>query len=105
MFDSNKKPPVFNEKVPDSSQYWLFRFTLIPAMYERTNSSVSFPTFGGGGIGVLVTKLCPALCNPMDMGFPRQEYGSGLPFPCIVSLFLLLATPVSVQWPFTIVLH
>ena len=35
-----------------------------------------------------VAKLCPALCNPMDcclftlfMGFSRQEYQSGVPFP------------------------
>ena len=41
---------------------------------------------GGGG---LVTKLCPTLANPwtvahqapLSMGFPRQEYWSGLPFP------------------------
>ena len=32
-------------------------------------------------------QLCPTLCNPMDhslplsMGFSRQEYQSGLPFP------------------------
>ena len=38
---------------------------------------------------VLVAKSCPALLDPMDcsrqaplsMGFPRQEYWSGLPFP------------------------
>ena len=37
----------------------------------------------------LVAQLCPTLCDPMDcspqaplfMGFFRQEYGSGLPFP------------------------
>ena len=37
----------------------------------------------------LVAKLCPSLCEPMDcsppgssvVGFPRQEYCSGLPFP------------------------
>ena len=38
----------------------------------------------------LVTQLCPILYNPIDcvahqapvsMGFPRQEYQSGLPFP------------------------
>ena len=36
----------------------------------------------------LVAKLCPILCNPMvacqaplSMGFSRQEYWSGLPFP------------------------
>ena len=40
----------------------------------------------GGG---LVTKLCPTLATPwivahqypLSMGFPRQEYWSGLPFP------------------------
>ena len=38
---------------------------------------------------VLVTQSCPTLCDPMDcsppdssvMGFSRQEYWSGLPFP------------------------
>ena len=38
----------------------------------------------------LAAKLCPTICNPMDymahqtpvsMGFSRQEYWSGLPFP------------------------
>ena len=37
----------------------------------------------------LVTKLCPSLCNPwtvalqapLSMGFPRQEYWSGLLLP------------------------
>jgi len=41
---------------------------------------------GGGG---LVTKLCPTLVTPwieepgrlQSMGFSRQEYWSGLPFP------------------------
>ena len=36
-----------------------------------------------------VAQLCPTLCDPMDcspagllsMGFPRQEYWIGLPFP------------------------
>ena len=40
----------------------------------------------GGG---LVTKSCPTLATqwtvacqiPLSMGFPRQEYWSGLPFP------------------------
>ena len=38
---------------------------------------------------VLVAQLCLTLCNPMDyspsgsfvMGFSRQQYSSGLPFP------------------------
>ena len=37
----------------------------------------------------LVAQLCPTLCNPwtvnpqapLSMGFSRQEYWSGLPFP------------------------
>jgi len=45
-------------------------------------------TQGGGG-GGLVAKLCPTLaipwivaCQaPLSMGFSRQEYWSGLPFP------------------------
>ena len=43
----------------------------------------------GGGGGGLVTKLCPTLVTPwtvarqapLSMGFSRQEYWSGLPFP------------------------
>ena len=41
---------------------------------------------------VLVTQSCPTLCDPMDcsppgsMGFPRQGYWSGLPFPSPGSL-------------------
>ena len=41
------------------------------------------------GGGDLVGKSCPTLATPwtvacqapLSMGFPRQEYGSGLPFP------------------------
>ena len=41
-------------------------------------------------VKVLVTQLCPTLCDPMNciahwappsMGFSRQEHWSGLPFP------------------------
>ena len=43
---------------------------------------------------VLVAQLCPILCNPMDcslpgssvVGFSRQEYWSGLPFPSLGDL-------------------
>ena len=46
----------------------------------------SFLTGGGGG---LVTNLCPTLVTqstvisqaPLLMGFSRQEYWSGLPYP------------------------
>ena len=41
--------------------------------------------------GGLVTKLCPTLVTPwtvachapLSVGFPRQEYWSGLPFPSL----------------------
>ena len=44
--------------------------------------------YGGGG-GGLVAKSCPTLATPwtialqapLSMGFSRQEYWSGLPFP------------------------
>ena len=41
-------------------------------------------------VEVLVTQLCPTLCNPvhcsppgspLSMGFSKQEYWSGLPWP------------------------
>ena len=45
--------------------------------------------FGGGGGGGLVANLCLTLATPwtvacqtpLSMGFPRQVYQSGLPFP------------------------
>ena len=44
--------------------------------------------------GSLVTKLCPTLVTLwtiasqalLSMGFPRQEYWNGLPFPCLGDL-------------------
>ena len=44
---------------------------------------------GGGGGGGLVAKSCPTLAipwtvahqDPLSMGFSRQKYWSGLPFP------------------------
>ena len=44
-----------------------------------------------GGGGSLVTKSCPSLVTtwtvalqaPLPMGFSRQEYWSGLPFPSL----------------------
>ena len=40
-------------------------------------------------VKVLVNQLCPIICDPwtvacqtsLSMGFPRQKYWSGLPFP------------------------
>ena len=53
-----------------------------------THFIIFFKIFHGGG-GGLVTKSCPALVTPwteacqasLSMGFSRQEYWSGLPFP------------------------
>ena len=48
---------------------------------------VNFVTCGGGG---LVAQSCLTHCKPtvalqapLSMGFSRQEYGSGLPFPSL----------------------
>ena len=58
--------------------------SLLPRPTELSPSS---PRFGVGG--GLVAKLCPTLATPwtaarqapLSMGFSRQEYWSGLPFP------------------------
>ena len=50
-------------------------------------SNLSWGRFPGGADG-LVTKPCPAFCDPwtvahqapLSMGFSRQEYWSGVPF-------------------------
>ena len=49
---------------------------------------------GGGGGGGLLAKSCPTLVTPwtvahqapLSMGFSRQEYQSGLPFPSLGDL-------------------
>ena len=49
---------------------------------------------GGGGAGGLVAKSCLTLATPwivahhapLSMGFSRQEYWSGLPFPSLGDL-------------------
>ena len=59
-----------------------------------------FLTCGGGGF---VAKLCPTLATPwtvacqapVSMGFSRQDYRSGLPFPCPGDLPNLGIEPVS----------
>ena len=56
----------------------------MPHIYRSTNMSIS--AYGGGGF---VAKSCPTLATPWtvacqappSMGFSRQEYWSGLPFP------------------------
>ena len=58
--------------------------SLLPRPTELSPSS---PRFGVGG--GLVAKLCPTLATPwtatcqtpLSMGFPRQVYWNGLPFP------------------------
>ena len=56
-------------------------------------SSCNFPVTSLGssmyGVGGLITQSCPTLATPwtvacqapLSMGFSRQEYWSGLPFP------------------------
>ena len=59
---------------------WRDRQPRVTAKIWRRNHSSHKLT----GCCCLVAQLCPILCSPMDyslsMGFPRQEYWSGLPF-------------------------
>ena len=56
---------------------------------------------------MLCAQLCPALCNlwtvalqaPLSMGFPRQEYWSGLLFPSPGDLSEPGMEPVSLGSP------
>ena len=66
--------------------------------------SICIYIYGGGG--GLVTKLCPTLaipwtvaCQaPLSMGFSRQEYWSGLPFPSPWDFLDLRTEPRSPAW-------
>ena len=63
--------------------WWIY---YISFRYKRVIQYYYYNYYDGGG---LVTKLCPALETPLtvahqpplSMGFSRQEYWSGLPFP------------------------
>ena len=69
---------------PSSNTYWLVNWINLFQLSEP-----SIPSFVKIGydhplqvkMKVIVVQSCPTLCNPMDMGFPRQEYWSGLSFP------------------------
>ena len=62
---------------------------------------------GGGGDGGLVAKLCLTLVTPrtvahqapLSMGFPSQEYWSGLPIPPPRDLPNLRIEPASLRSP------
>ena len=68
--------------------YILFLLGLVFLQYIHATqlSSMCPVIYGGGGV---VVKSCPTLTtpwtvacqSPLTMGFPRQEYCSGLPFP------------------------
>ena len=63
-------------------------------------------------VSCLVAKSCPTLCDPITvahqvslfMGFPRQEYWSGLPFPSpgdVPGPGMEPESPVLTGWLFT----
>ena len=62
------------------------REVTLPASETELLCDQLWATCGDGG---LITQLCPTLVTPwtvahqalLSMGFPRQEYWSGLPFP------------------------
>ena len=67
---------------------WLCLFTVSGVISPLFSSSILDTNQPGGG-GGLVSKSCPTPANPwteepgrlQSMGFSRQEYWSGLPFP------------------------
>ena len=62
-----------------------------------------------GGGGGLVTKSCPTFATPwavacqapLSMGFPREEYLSGLPFPSPDDLYALSVSNLKVRYFYT----
>ena len=57
-------------------------------MCTRCQKPLSRPLDRVRVLGVLSRQSCPTPCNapmarqaPLSMGFPRQEYWSGMPFP------------------------
>ena len=78
---------------------------------KRTKLEISFflpSNYFTSSYECSVTQLCPTLCNPKDcspqsssMGFSRQEYQSGLPFPSpgdIPHPVITLVSPLSSAW-------
>ena len=78
--------------------FWsqLKRLSVVPNYLSIFPSQIASVQFSGSVVydslkwRSEVAQSCPALCNPMDsslhqappsMGFSRQEYWSGLPFP------------------------
>ena len=72
-------------RLPNWHTFFFF-FTTSVTVEAKSHLQQHHSCGGGGG---LVTKLCPtlatpwivALHTPLSMGFPRQEYWGGLPFP------------------------
>ena len=60
----------------------------------------------GGGDGGLVSKSCPTFVTPqtvacqapLSMGFPSEEYLSGLPFPSPDDLYALSLSNLKVRF-------
>ena len=69
--------------------YLLVSLLLIYRLQASASSHWAANPFTDGGGGGVVTTSCPALATPwteacqvpLSMGFFRQEYWSGLPFP------------------------
>ena len=73
---------------------------LASVQYSPDYRTFSEHSFSHGFVSILhesesgVAQLCPTVCDPMDcslpgspaMGFSRQEYWSGLPFPSLGDL-------------------
>ena len=76
--------------MPDTFKLWC-----LPQVNVTVAAGGTRQVHGYLNLAGLVAQSCLALCNPMDcglpaplsMGFPRQEYWRGLPFPPLQGIF------------------
>ena len=61
--------------------YYMYRWLLDQTNDHMFQSSLILPTFQGFCAQSYLTLWTEACQAPLSMGFPRQEYGSGFPFP------------------------
>ena len=87
MFRGERRTSILN---PDTPNFLMFPCTHCPPLPAQSClPELPFLSFFLQVVVVLVAKSCPTLATPwtvacqalLSMGFPKQQYWSGLPFP------------------------